>query len=188
MAPLELETRLLEILRASAAGLSEFELLKRLQAAAPDAFPAALFKDNLAMYQAHFLLFHALYRLRDTLLARREALLEIDVLAIRLHAYAKQAAGLEAHDPLRAYYLDWANLEQTGAADVERLLGSFWTRYIANQQRADALRVLGLSDPVGLAEITRHYRRLAMNHHPDRGGDVARFQAIQAAMAALRRS
>jgi len=33
--------------------------------------------------------------------------------------------------------------------------------------------------------ILRQYRRLAMRHHPDRGGERARLQAINAAMAIL---
>lgn len=33
--------------------------------------------------------------------------------------------------------------------------------------------------------IKRHYRRLAMRHHPDRGGDKAQLQIINAAMEAL---
>jgi hypothetical protein len=182
-----LDALLLDILRANASGMSEFALLKHLQAIDADAFPSGLFRDNLAMYQAHFLLFNALYRLRDRLLAQHSAILEIDVLSIRLDDYHTSSAGLTMHDPMRAFYLDWANLQNTGADDVERLLGGFWARYFAQEKRADALRTLGLRDPVDPPSITQAYRRLAMRHHPDRGGDGERFQSIQQAMEILRR-
>jgi len=44
-----------------------------------------------------------------------------------------------------------------------------------------AYQTLHLPVGSGLAEIKDAYRRLAMRHHPDRGGDVAEFQKITAA-------
>lgn len=41
--------------------------------------------------------------------------------------------------------------------------------------------VLGLSKSASKSEAKAAYRRLAMEHHPDRGGDKARFQEIKAA-------
>jgi curved DNA-binding protein CbpA len=35
------------------------------------------------------------------------------------------------------------------------------------------------------ATIKRRYRRLAMRHHPDRGGDGVRLREINAALATL---
>jgi DnaJ-domain-containing protein 1 len=186
--PTELSELLLDTLVAEPAGLSEFELLRRLQSLRPEAFPEGLFRNSLALFRAHFLLFHALHRLRDDLLARRRGILEVDVLKVVLRPYAGAAGrALGRADPMRAYYLDLDNLEATGAQELEAMLGAFWTRYYAHGRREQALRVLGLSDPVDTAEVTRRYRRLAMHHHPDRGGDAGRFRAIREAMEVLRR-
>lgn len=45
-------------------------------------------------------------------------------------------------------------------------------------QRRDALRLLGLQDPVEPSEVVAAYRRLARQHHPDRGGDPDAFHAL----------
>jgi DnaJ-class molecular chaperone len=44
---------------------------------------------------------------------------------------------------------------------------------------------LGVSETASQDEIKRAYRSLASKHHPDKGGDTARFQSIQAAYAAI---
>ena len=70
--------------------------------------------------------------------------------------------------------------------DLEkRLLRGFQTRAHANQLRDDALRTLGLTDPVHTAVIKKTYRRLVMRHHPDRGGDTQQLQNLNAAMTVL---
>jgi hypothetical protein len=92
---------------------------------------------------------------------------------------------LSLPDSLRAYYLDLTHLYQTGTAEVETLLNAFWQRLTRNDQREEALQVLGLADPVDDASIRRRYRELVMQHHPDRGGETARLQLLNAAAATL---
>jgi DnaJ-domain-containing protein 1 len=184
----DLQRLLEQILRAHPTGLTEFQLLRRLQAEDPEGFPKDLFADSQALFRAHFLLFHALYRMRDNLVREHRAILEIDVLGIALRSYAKSGdTQLERADALRDYYLDLGNLRNTDADDLERMLGRFWVRYYANGRRAEALQVLGLEDPVDAATVIRRYRQLAMRHHPDRGGDSGCFRAIREAMEILRR-
>jgi DnaJ-domain-containing protein 1 len=45
----------------------------------------------------------------------------------------------------------------------------------------DWYAVLGLSPNATMDEVKKAHRRLAMQHHPDRGGDAATFRKIQEA-------
>jgi len=49
----------------------------------------------------------------------------------------------------------------------------------------DYYATLGVSRTATADEIKRAFRRLASQHHPDKGGDTQKFQAIQAAYAVL---
>jgi len=51
--------------------------------------------------------------------------------------------------------------------------------------REQAARLLELTLPSTPSQVKRAYRRLARQHHPDRGGDVRRFHALQAAYQRL---
>ena len=79
-------------------------------------------------------------------------------------------------------------MEQLAQADetlVNGLLDDFWRHYEKRGRRGEALAVLGLSDPVDAGAIKRRYRQLAMEHHPDRGGDTAELQRLHEAMRLL---
>lgn len=180
-----LQHRLLGILRTVTVPLREYDLLELL--AQEDDSIQANFKDELAMFQSHFLLFHCLYRLRDQLRSAQDADIDIHCLQICLKPYrAREGVALERHDALRDYYLDWSNLERTGANDITEMLDRFWRRYLGFNHCAQALQVLGLVEPVGFPEIKAQYRRLVMEHHPDRGGDTQQLQAINEAMDQLK--
>ena len=170
-------------------GLSEHELIKFMQATDHIQFERIALWDTLSLFQTHFILFHTLYTLREELWQEQNKVLEISPLKIVLYTFDKQDSAegqiISEHDPLRDYYLDLSNLEQTSADDVARLLDSFWTRLEANDQRAAALEVLALEDPIDYPAIKEQYRRLAMQHHPDRGGDKVQLQALNYAMAVL---
>ena len=49
----------------------------------------------------------------------------------------------------------------------------------------DYYATLGVPRTATAADIKQAFRRLASQHHPDKGGDTAKFQAIQAAYAVL---
>jgi hypothetical protein len=182
----QLQRVALELLAERVEGYSEYELLKALAEREMIDYGAEQSRDSLALYRAHFLLFHVLYRLRDQLRAERRGDMEINPLRIRLQQYAtRESSALDVADPLRAYYLDWNNCARTTGADVNRMLGRFWIKHVRNDRRAEALSVLGLSDPVDDDTIKQTYRRLAMQHHPDRGGDGNQLREINAAVSCL---
>lgn len=137
------------------------------------------------LFCAHFLLFHGLYQLRDRAWLAGQAHIEISAMNIRWLPYCSQSDALVRPDSLRNYYLDLSNLENTSERDVDELLASFWSRFQSLEARAEALQKLGLEDPVDAATIKKTYRQLAMRHHPDRGGDTERLQAINGAVAVL---
>ncbi|HFD79489.1 MAG TPA: molecular chaperone DnaJ [Gammaproteobacteria bacterium] len=166
-------------------GLGEYQLLGALRAEGFFDFLPPPPATAAELFRAHFILFHALYRLAERLMSMGAAQLQIEPLCIRRLPWSPGEAALATGDPLRAYYLDWSNLESTSAADVDRLIASFWKRFAGLEGREGALAELGLQDPVDDATIKATWRRLAMEHHPDRGGDGVRLQAINAALDTL---
>ena len=176
---------LLAILRAHPDGLTEHDLMRKLARDDP-AFGPDAYSDELSLFQCHFILFHHLYRLRDELWNERQGDLAIHCLKIALRPCPDGTDRLPATpDPLRAYYLDLTHLENTGKQEVLEMLDTFWLRFARHDRRAEALAALGLADPVEYPEIKRRYRELAMEHHPDRGGEMEKLQAINAAMELL---
>jgi hypothetical protein len=176
------------VLRSHSGGLSEYELIKILENENEADFSSDHLRDSFSLFQTHFLLFHALYHLQAQLWESQAARLEINALCIQLLPFkSAEDTSLTDHDPLRDYYLDLNNLKNTDASDVERLLTQFWSRFVSNDDRHQALATLGLKDPVDWPTIKTQHRRLAMEHHPDRGGDEARLQAINSAMDILAR-
>lgn len=182
---LTLAETLLSILRAYPDDLTEHDLIRKLAHDDP-AFGPDAYTDELSLFQCHFILFHHLYRLRDKLWNERQGDLAIHCLKIVLYPYPDRAGHLPATpDPLRSYYLDLTQLEKTGKQEVLELLDTFWLRFARHDRRTEALAALGLADPVDDPEIKRRYRELAMEHHPDRGGEMEKLQAINAAMGLL---
>lgn len=178
---------LLASLRALSGACSEHTLLKYLRAQHCAALPDGPLANPLVLFRSHWLLFHGLYELRDRLLARGEGLLRVDPLDIRLLPYTAGQQGLAAHDPLREVYRDLTPLQTTGAADVLALMGSFQARLRAARHYHQALQVLDLQAPADLAVVRQQYRRLAMRHHPDRGGDASHFATLREARETLER-
>jgi DnaJ-domain-containing protein 1 len=178
-------THLLNILQQYPDGLSEYELFSALAELGLDAFDKSAFSNEHRLFCRHFILFHALYRLRDELLLRQQYLLEISALKICLLPWSAGQAALVQHEPLRAYYLDILELEKITPEEVADMLGRFWASYHSQQGRESALHILDLQDPVDIDTIRKQYRQLAMRFHPDRGGDTGKFQEVNAAMRLL---
>lgn len=56
---------------------------------------------------------------------------------------------------------------------------------IADMFPSNHYAVLGLSDGSTQDEVKKAFRALAMQHHPDKGGDLKKFQSISASYTAL---
>jgi len=178
----------LRLLREQPAGISEYELLKKIEA---DGAHFAVAEDDtqLALFQKHFVIMNALYLLQDALWRDEQIRLVISPLRIVIETVVnanEPSVALHGDDALRAYYLDWQQFLTTDSAVVAELLASFWTRYAAHDQRGEALATLQLDADADWETIRQQYRRLAAISHPDRGGDAAQFLAVRAAYEVLR--
>jgi DnaJ-domain-containing protein 1 len=183
----DLEDLLLEYLGTQPLGISEYDLIQYLRE--QDLFKLdpdeLLSSDSLVMFRIHFILFHALYRLRDRIRQQQLNDLDLNPVCIQLLKYENNGSALTEYDTLYEYYMDTSNLDKTGSADVEEMLQRFWLRLDNTERRAEALKELELEDPVSDDAIRKQYRRLAMKHHPDRGGKRERLQRINAAVSVL---
>jgi hypothetical protein len=158
------------------------------------------FFDNLDLFQKHFLLFHALYKLNEQLQVAQEGMLIIEALNIQFLPAPKNQKNitndpdrnlnleLAPNDPLRDYYLNINNLHDTSSEDVDNLLDSFWLNLEDNSEKIKALALLDLQEPCDLVIIKKRYRQLLAKCHPDKGGSVEKTQALNDAMSILKRS
>ena len=183
----DFEKILLEYMGTQSDGISEYDLIQYLRD--QDLFELAadelLSSDALVMFRIHFIVFHALYRLRDHVRQQQLNDLDLNPVCIRLLQYETNNPALAEYDALYEYYMDAGNLNETAAEDVEEMLQRFWLRLDNTERRAEALRELGLEDPISNDAIRKQYRRLAMKHHPDRGGEREKLQRINAAVSVL---
>lgn len=187
---LDLAEQVLELLREAPDGCSEYLLIQQLKARHSTHIPHLALTDKLVLFRTHFLLFNALYQLRDRLWQERSAHLLINPLCMQLLPYTAGSAALSEQDPLRDYYLDLRHLRETGEEEVEKLLTSFWKRMQGGDEKRAALELFELdggSQPLDLATVKHRYRQLVSQHHPDRGGSHERLQSINLAMEILER-
>lgn len=191
---------LLNLLQQHPDGIAEHQLLKALAEQGYQAFQPSL--EPLALFQAHFLLFHLLYRQQQAWYQQGHGWLLIDCLKIQFqpqpphhqrHSHDTQSDHPQQDDPLRRYYLDIEHYRQTQTDDVIELLDSFWQK-MTLPQGADnieqAKQTLDIPPEacLSLELVNRHYRRLSQIHHPDKGGDSERFRQISQAAETLRKS
>ncbi|MBU2885054.1 DnaJ domain-containing protein [Gilvimarinus agarilyticus] len=146
------------------------------------------------LFQAHFALFNGLYRLQEELAGQRLfldiGLMQVDVRPWQGPSDSTQLDG-GREGKLRDYYFDWRHFDEATVASVNELLDDFWQNLgrqpVATAERSRALHIMGLAEPVSWSAIKQRYRRLAMQHHPDRGGDADQLQEVHWAMSVLER-
>lgn len=182
---------LIELLRFklnSGSAFSEYELMRWLQEPEQGVFRADALAHPLTLFQSHFILMHALYCLKKQWLQQNTAVLDISALHIQKRAWPEHVSNeteINTFDPLMDYYLDLAQLKTT-EEEVEQLLNSFWLKMRLPEQQPEDLAILELAPPVTAQQIKKQYRKLAMQHHPDRGGNEQMFCRVQSAYQRLR--
>ena len=168
--------------------IKEYELMQRLVEDGFDQFQTTL--DPLSLFRSHFLLFHLLYRLQEKWLNEKIGYLHIETLCIGLRPLESQSLlpqqEAEAQAKLRTYYLDENEYQQTQEQDVLDLLASFWTAFGQTDWQApdkeaieEAKQHLEIDvDNWDEAIVTKQFRKLSQQHHPDKGGETKRFQVL----------
>lgn len=195
-----LEDSLLLLKPTLTLGISEFDLIALLKRPPYSLFDEDALRDPLMLFQTHFLVFHALYKLQIKWRESGEGRLDIHTTKILLRGdiqpqnippQNKDATQAQTHlaglDPLASYYLNLDNLKGTSEADVAALLDDFW-RQMAGQKlgvpntkdRDKACDVLKLDkqDILTLNSLKAHYRKALLKVHPDRGGNVEEAQQV----------
>ena len=177
------------LLRTHPDGMSELAMLRTLQNPPWQLFETIDFSSPAALYPVHFLLFHSLYRRRESLASESGETIDINALNIRLRALdvagAQQA---DQHDALHAFYRDPAN-HDLAESTINRMLDDFWQGITrpADDELQQACQALDIeAPPPDLGTARAAFRRLAMRHHPDRGGSNEQLQALNRAMAIIR--
>lgn len=145
---------------------------------------------QLALFQRHFIVQHLLYQLQQQWSDQQFAWLDIGLAKVQLHEYTDQQLNEYDHGRAR-YYLDWQHFYQMSSATLKQQLDDFWN-YIQQPLVADSMSLrqaceqLQLDWPCSLLQLKRQYRSLALQHHPDRGGDSQLFVRVRQAYQRLR--
>lgn len=170
---------------ANPRGVREYDFLRHLDEQGAFRGLDTEVSSSLLLFQKHFLLFHVLYVINQQRVEARQGALRISALSIKPLDTVEADRQIGCLDPLSAYYLALENLTSATEDNVNDLLKAFWARYLKNEKRGDALKVLELNDPVTDTKIVQRYRKLVGVHHPDKGGNKDEIQKINEAYAAL---
>lgn len=179
-----------EIIRDSPQGISEYELLRKIEAIV--GWPEQLSPDpNLLIFQKHFLLMNALYSLQEQIYHHSKEVLVINPLCIQIHPISANEASKSVDSDncnakLKEYYLDFSHFKNASVQSVDELLAQFWMKFHNTERRDAALLLLELPTSASEKEIKEQYKKLAHQHHPDKGGDAERFVNIQEAWEILK--
>jgi len=164
---------------------TEHELLSELSINAVTPFDQFNIQHSKDLFSAHFLLMHALYHLQLNYLETKQYCLTIKAIKVERLDFSSGTDSLIQHDPLREYYLDIKHYFETSEAEVNDLLNTFWTKFLAQEDKQQALDTLELPADSDYPSVKKQYRLLAQQHHPDKGGCGQQFAKISAAKRIL---
>lgn len=175
------------LLDAHPQGISEYDMITQLRS---NGYLHELESKDAplgGLFTIHFMLMHVVYLLQQQARRQTKSDITISPFNIQKHHYRSGEQALTTPDQLSLFYLDLKNLFTTTEDDINQWLDNFWTRYLAGEDRQQAMAILDLSEPVSRKEVEKRYRQLAMKHHPDRGGDAAQLAKINHAVDVLRK-
>lgn len=177
---------------------NEHQLIKHLQDKAIEPFHHFSLSESTDLFSAHFLCMHALYHLKNQYQAANQFTLIIESVRVERIPFssvddAKTNASatddtnsrLEVVDPLEQYYLNSSHYFETQADEINDMITSFWQKYIALNEKQQALDTLNLPMNADAKMIKTRYLSLAQKHHPDKGGCAETFNNIGQAKAIL---
>ena len=177
---------LLDFITSNDGVTQEYPLLQHLEKERPDFFEEL--GPCPSLYKRHFFLFYQLYRLHDELLEKNIRLI-ISPLEIRLLASALKESekAVGETDALRGFYTNLENLYLSDQEVID-MQKKFWLKFLAIDQKAEALKLFGLAneEEVTLVKIKARYKELAQKHHPDKGGDSEFFIQLRNAFEQLK--
>lgn len=180
---------ILEILKSSTSKIGEYDLICKLEEQGV-VYPVSSDSYNVSVFKKHFMTMNALYHLQQDLFNEGYYLtitaLDINIKPHRQSSTESSLIDDAAEQKVRDYYLDWQHFESTTETDIKALLDQFWNQYYAVDKQLDALTVLGLNETAQWNDIKCSYRRLAADHHPDKGGDSSQFIAVREAYEILK--
>ncbi len=171
---------------------NEHQLIKHLQDNKITPFADFSLAELKDLFSAHFLCMHVLYHLRREYRDKQTFVLDIQLVRIqRLPLVASKSinneekVALETIDPLESYYLNSKHYFETQEDEINDLLKSFWQKYLAQDNKKEALAVLDLPTDADAKMIKAQYKHLAQKHHPDKGGCAEMFTKIREAKTVL---
>lgn len=164
--------------------IGEYQLLQHIGKRLPEFFDSLGASPSL--YKKHFLLFNTLYQIDDDL-SESNLRLIISPLDIRVVPTTEARAEISETDGLRHFYQDINNLELS-EQEVMEMQKQFWQKYLALDKKREALEILDLvdEDVINLDKVKKQYKKLAQQHHPDKGGNEALFLKINEAFEQLK--
>lgn len=167
--------------------VQEYQLITLLQS---ENLLALCLDENywVALFRKHFLVRHCLYKLNTMGLPEGRSL-HLGPMSIE-PVVASHATGLPSEDTtyraLAAYYGDLTHWVEANESNCRSFIDDFWQRFKAANKLGEHLAVLNLPADCAWPDVQAHYRRLAQQHHPDKGGDGEEFLLIQQAYDALK--
>jgi len=171
---------------------NEHQIIKHLQEKKVAPFESFSLANTKDLFDAHFLCMHALYQLKNTYLQQHQYKLLIQSVHIErveltgcLSVNNDYSTTIETIDPLESYYLNPAHFFDTQESEVNDLLSTFWEKYLAQDNKQQALTTLGLPPSANAKMVKTRYRLLAQQHHPDKGGCAKMFNKIYQAKQTL---
>jgi hypothetical protein len=147
---------------------------------------------DLALFQQHFVLYHLLYQLQHDLLECQQGYLHIKLANVQ---YLPLAAIPMLHDDdgRRDYYLNWRYYYAMTEQLLDEQLNAFW-QFVSERRTSitvsdlsTARALLALPKEFSLSQLKKAYRALALQQHPDRGGDEQDFIVLTDAYQLLLR-